>query len=595
MDDNAAKHSIDENQWPAVPVVTSPAGSPHQRAMKRVGLLFYQIAATLAAGLICGVIAAMFSISIAALLFSSVLSTQITVAIGICLVGTIVLNIVIALTSSYSGMVSSTQEITVIPLAVIASSIHAVMFATHSEAEILATVIVMVGVATSAIGLALFVMGRFRLGLLIRFIPYPVIGGFLAGMGCLIISGALSVVLGAPLTWQTASMLLAPVSLVKWLPAVAFAAIVAATARRGPLVLPVSIFVSIVIFHIVIWVLDLPLSQLQQYGWLFEPPRGGALPLPHQANPFAAVDWNVMWTQAPKMIALVCVTAMAVLSASSGIELAVMRDIDLDRELRSAGIANLCAGLFGGSGGFQGLGMTLLANQLGATNRAVGLLVAGVCAAVLFFGPSLLGTIPIPLFGGLLLWIGGVLLHEWIIGIYFKISRREYCIVLLMVIVTVTAGVLQGVTVGLIAAAILFMLEYARVDVAQNSITDDVPVIWDKGSHNFIYFDEMNEHSLVLRLQGFIFFGSIYQLYQRVTIDFSNVESRHIRFLVLDCRDVVGLDSSAIMGLKKICDLMKKLDCQLLVSGLKKPLAHQLTKVLNGPEIVLVFPELRNR
>lgn len=591
--DECAKKNGDR-KYLAPTAFTFVKANDHQQATKRFHWL-YQIPSTLAAGLICGLIAAMFSISIAALLFSTILSTQITIAIGICLVGTIVLNVVIALTSSYSGMVSSTQEVTVIPIAVIATSIHAVMFATHSEAEILATVIVMVGVATSATGVALLTMGNFKLGQLIRFVPYPVIAGFLAGMGCLIVSGALAVVLGAPLTWQTASILLAPISLGKWLPAVVFAVVVATTARHSPFVLPISIAASIALFYIIIWTLDLSFLQLQQHGWLFEPPQGGAVPLPHQINPLASVDWTVVWTETPKMIALVAISATAVLFASSGIEHSVKCDIDLDRELRSAGVANLCAGLVGGSGGFQGLGLTLLANQLGASNRIVGLLVAGVCAGVLFFGPSLLGTIPIPLFGGLLLWIGGTLLYEWIIGIYVKMSRWNYIIVLLMVFVTVTAGILQGVAVGFFATTVLFMLEYARIEVIKNSTPSDAPHSQVEHSCALTYFDSKGENSLLLRLRGFIFFGNIYQLHDRIMEELSHGDTCHIRLIVLDCHDVVGLDSSAAVGLKKIYELVIDYGFHLLVSDLRAPLADQLAKTLSGPEVTFISKDTNDR
>ncbi|WP_300012302.1 SulP family inorganic anion transporter [uncultured Roseobacter sp.] len=551
--------------------------------------------AILSAGLICGLLTAMFAISAAALLFSSVLSTHITLAIGICLFGTIVLSLVIALFSSCPGMLSVTQEVTVVTLAVIAASIHGTMFAAHSEADILATIIVMIGLATALTGAALFAMGTFRLGRLIRYIPYPVLAGFLAGMGWLIVSGAMAVVLGAPVTRQTLPIMLETVSLIKWGPAVIFALGVDLVARRSgnPLVLPLAIATFLLLFHVSAWQLDLSLAELQRQGWLFAPPQDGSITLPFQGNPLERADWQVIWSELPKISALLAISGTALLFASSGIELSVRRDIDLDRELRAAGLANMLAGTGGGAAGFQGLGLTILAHHLGAPYRATGVLVAAVCVAVLFFGATLLSVIPIPLFGGLLLWIGGGLLYQWLIGIYAKVSHREYLVVLLIVVLMATVGLLEGISVGVFAAAALFTLEYARVDVVKYAVTGETyHSRVEHEAEDQAYLRKHGAQIHVLRLQGFIFFGSVHQLHQRIRGCF---DTSDIRFLVLDCRDVTGFDSSAIQSLSKICEMVRGKDGRLIVSALKPAISKRLNRlILQGSHgsPVLYFDEV---
>lgn len=549
--------------------------------------------AILSAGLICGLLTAMFAISAAALLFSTVLSTHITLAIGICLVGTIVLSAVIALFSSYKGMVSVTQEVTVVTLAVIAASLHGGMFGAHSEAEILATIIVMIGLATALTGAALFAMGTFRLGRLIRFIPYPVLAGFLAGMGWLIVTGALAVVLGAPVIVESLPTLIEGAALLKWAPAVAFALIVDLAARRSgsPFVLPIAIATFLALFHAGVWLFDLSLTDLQRAGWLFAPPQDGSIRLPFQGNPLALADWSMIWSELPKISALLAISAAALLFASSGIELSVRRDIDLDRELQAAGLANILAGAGGGAAGFQGLGLTILAHHMGAAYRITGMLVAVVCAAILVFGASLLSVIPIPLFGGLLLWIGGGLLYQWLIGIYATVSRREYLVVLLIVLLIVTVGLLQGVAVGVFAAAVLFTVEYARVEVVKYSVTGETyRSRVEHNSDDHAYLRRHGAQIRVLRLQGFIFFGSVHQLHQRVRDCFETPRAAPVRFVVLDCRDVTGIDSSAIQSLTKICGIIGKQDGRLIVSALKPSITARLNKLLinaiEGPPVL---------
>ncbi|GFE50839.1 sulfate transporter [Roseobacter cerasinus] len=542
--------------------------------------------AILSAGLICGMLTAMFAISAAALLFSSVLSSHITLAIGICLFGTIVLSVVIALFSSCPGMLSVTQEVTVVTLAVIAASIHGTMFAAHSEAEILATIVVMIGLATALTGATLFAMGVFRLGRLIRFIPYPVLAGFLAGMGWLIVSGAMAVTLGTPLTVQNTPLLLEATSLQKWLSAVAFALIVDLVARRSqsPMVLPLAAASFVLVFHVAVGMLDVPIADLQYQGWLFAPPQGSKIVLPFEDNPLVQADWTVIWSELPKISALLAVSGAALLFASSGIELSVGRDVDLDRELRAAGLANMLAGTGGGAAGFQGLGLTVLANHLGAPYRITGVLVAAVCAVILFYGATLLSVIPIPLFGGLLLWIGGGLLYQWLIDIYAKVSRREYFVVLLIVALIINVGLLEGLVVGVFAAVALFLMEYARIDVVKYAVTAET-------YHSRVEHDPDDKAYLrkngtkieLLRLQGFVFFGTAHQLRHRVQGCFETSDTSKLRFLILDCRDVTGFDSSAIQVLAKVCHTVQSNEGRLIVAGLKPTLSKRLnTLILNG-------------
>ncbi|MCV3272091.1 SLC26A/SulP transporter family protein [Roseobacter sinensis] len=549
--------------------------------------------AILSAGLICGVLTAMFAISAAALLFSTVLSTHITLAIGICLFGTIVLSAAIALFSSYPGMVSVTQEVTVVTLAVIAASIYGRMSGTHSEAEIIATVIVMIGMATTLTGVALFAMGKLRLGRLIRFIPYPVLAGFLAGMGWLIVAGALAVTLSGPLTLPDLPKLLEADAMVKWVPAVLFALFVDVATRRSgnPFVLPAAIAACLILFHTGVWWFELTVPELQHHGWLFAPPQTGNIHLPFEGNPLAQADWSMIWPELPKICVLLAISTAALLFASSGIELSVRRDIDLDRELQAAGLANLLAGAGGGAAGFQGLGLTLLAHHMGAAYRITGVLVAGVCGVILMFGATLLSVIPIPLFGGLLLWIGGGLLYQWLIAIFAKVSLSEYLIIVIIVFLMITSGLLEGIVFGVVATAALFSLEYARVRVVKYSVTGETyhgRVEQNPDDHAYLRRNGSQIH--LLRLQGFIFFGSVHQVCRQARGCFAASSVAGSRFLVLDCKDVTGFDSSALQGLIKICRLVQEYEGQLILSALRPAISKRLNKLspnaTQGPPIL---------
>ena len=93
-------------------------------------------------------------------------------------------------------------------LALVAAAITASMPATASSQEIFLTVVAAIALTTPLTGVFFLALGIFRLDSLIRFIPYPVVGGFLAGTGWLLVRGSVGVMADIPLTLAQLSTLI---------------------------------------------------------------------------------------------------------------------------------------------------------------------------------------------------------------------------------------------------------------------------------------------------------------------------------------------------------------------------------------------------
>lgn len=575
-----------------MPVFSSQQKSKEGRLepLLRVCLFGYslrQVGAAVTAGLICGLLAVIFAISDAALLFSGGLSDYVTIGIALCLFSTIVLAAVVACNSSYPGMLALSQEVTIVTLAVIAASMHSAMDGIRSEQDIILTIVVAIGLATSFTGLCLFGLGVFRLGRFIRFIPYPVIGGFLAGMGWLIVHGALGVILGETLSLDALQVLVEPANVAKWAPASLFAALLWVFTRGdgSAFVLPVALCVALLLFHAGAWLLGNSIPALQAEGWLFLAPPQDKIWPPFTDLPVERIDWAVIWAEVPKVMTMVVVTATSVLLASSGIELTVRRDVDLNRELRAAGAANFLAGFGGGAAGFQGLGLSLLGHKLDAPYRLVGLIAAAVCAVMLFFGTSLLAYMPIPLFGGLLLWIGLSLLYDWLVGAFLKMPRREYLIIIVILFVISFVGFLEGVMAGLISAVILFVLDYSRVEIVRYAVTgENLRSSADRSPEDRLFLLSRGHEILTVRLQGFVFFGTAHQLQAFVRKRMFDAAQPKVRFLLLDCGGLTGLDSSAVRSFTKIAQLADSSGTVLVMANLSPSIDQLLKEGGFGPE-----------
>jgi len=137
-----------------------------------------------------------FVLAFTALIYSGELSSQIPRAIGFILFGDAILCAAVAWLSSYPGFIAVEQDTPGAILGVLAVNIIAVLSG-NTEMQF-ATVTLMLVITTMMTGILLLALGYFKLGGLVRFLPYPVIGGFLAGTGWLLIQGGIGIMANSP-------------------------------------------------------------------------------------------------------------------------------------------------------------------------------------------------------------------------------------------------------------------------------------------------------------------------------------------------------------------------------------------------------------
>jgi len=545
----------------------------------------------LIAGCVCGFLAIVIEVSFANLLLPDTMRAYVPVAIGMTLFSTLVLSAISALTSPIEGAVSVAQDIPIVAMSGIAGTITAGMAGHASEHVTLVTIIVTTTLVTIATGLALLLLGHFKLGGLIRFVPFPVIGGFLAGTGWLILLGGISVIIGEPLGAAAIGHILAPEVTAKCALAVAFVATVALVQFRSSsnLVFPIAIFAALVAYNVVVAVAGFTPDGLRAGGWLVPLPAGGGLWPPIIPSDLVAVDWSMVLTGVVAFPGVVIVTVMALLMNATGIELDTGRDIDLDKELRSVGIQSVVSGVGGGVPGYPAVSLSLLASRLGAQNRVVGLIVAALLAAALFRGTLVLSLVPTPLLGSLLMWVGGSLIIQWLIRSARQLPFREYLIILLIFLVIAGVSFAWGILVGLVAAVVLFVLEYGRVDTIRHVL---------RGSQYQSNVEDSEERRqtlrqygdaiLILRLQGYLFFGTADRLRKKILDEIEPAavpggrsgELPRVRFVLIDFNRVSGVDSSAVLSFARLIQVAERDGFMVVLTGTADAVHSALT---SGP------------
>lgn len=548
----------------------------------------------LSAGLVIGLLEVVLATSFAALIFSGPLVDRLPAGIGLDLFAGAVIMLLIALLGTQPGVVGSIQDSPAVILALVAASIAARV--PPGEARFL-TVVAAIGTTSLAAGALFFLLATFRLGDFVRFVPYPVVGGFLAGTGWLLVKGGTSVLTGSSVTLADLSALSRSGAVAKWGPGLAFAVILLVAVRRYHhfLIIPGALFGAVALFYAVTALSGVGVGRAQANGWLLGPfPRAG-LWRPWMVSALGRADWHAVFAQAGSAVTLIVVALLSLLLNASGIELALDRDVDLDRELRAAGLANLAAGAGGGMVGFQALSLTALASRTGALSRLAGVLGSSVCVAALLFGSSALAKFPRPVLGGLIVFLGLGFLVEWVWDARRRLHRTEYFVVLLILVVIGAVGFLTGVAVGIAVTLLLFVVNYSRTDMVRHTLTGTTyrSTVERTESQREVLRGGTGIH--VMELQGFIFFGTAKTMLDRIAFRLFHSTLGPLRFLVLDFRRVTGLDSSAVMTFVKVAKLAEVHGFVLVLTGLSVEMRGRVERgglAIGGAGSVRTFSDL---
>lgn len=519
------------------------------------------LASTVVTGLILAMVNVLLTIALISLIFRGDLEEFLAEGIGLGLVGSAVVAVVIALGSSFRGMYAGIQDASAAIIGLSSVSIAGVL----AGAAALDTVVAMI-VATSFVTGAIFLaMGYLGLGDIARFVPFPVIGGLLAGTGYLILSGALSI-----LEVGSVSAVAGADTLGTFWPALALAALFFGVTRKGwssraYLLLLVA---AVAIFHVVAAVIGVDRVEALSRSWVLGPFPDGALWPGFILDSLARADWGLIAGEAVSLVTILLIAPISLLLYVSALEIETRVDIDMNRELRGTGWANVSAGMFGGAPGYMYLADTVITGQLVGMRRGPAVVTPVAMLAVVAFGGFALELLPRFVIGGMLLFVGAEFLYEWIWASRRRMTRTDYVLMLAILIVIATVGFLPGVAVGLVAAVGLFVVRYSRIDVVKHALTGrEHQSNIERAEGDAEYLRKMGEAILILELQGFVFFGTASRILSRIRTRLDS--SPGLVFVICDFRRVTGVDSSAVAIFERIALLVRERATALILTGME--------------------------
>jgi sulfate permease, SulP family len=547
--------------------------------------------ASVVAGLIIGAVESVLAIAFAALVFGGLLAARLPDGIGLYLGAAALTLAFMAWRSGSRGVVGSVQDAAAAVLGLVAAAAAAkaadlAYFARisglkdYEHPDIFLTVVAATLVVTVLCGILFLVIGRFRLGGLIRFVPYPVVGGFLAGTGWLLFKGGIYVATGTLLHLRTVPAMIRQYQLVHWVPALAFGVILLISVRvvKRPLVIPAVIVIGLVVFVAGMVATGSSIEEVREGGWLLFGSSETAQPWqPWAFKALGGADWPSVLESWAGIATAVFVATFAILFNISGTELVLDRDLDTNQEMRGAGVLNVVSGALGGIPGYHALSLTALAEHMRVDARAAGFVAALVPLAAVVLGGSVVALIPKMIVGGVLVFLGLAFIVEWVWDKRRSLPRREYGVVLVILVGIIVWGFLTGVVIGLVLAVVLFAISYGRIELVREvAFGETYRSNVDRPADERAELRELSERVEILRLSGFVFFGSTNRLLERIRRRME--EATPPRFLVIDLRRVTGVDSSVVVSFVKVLRLAEAGGCEVIFTAASHPVRAQLAQ-----------------
>jgi SulP family sulfate permease len=349
----------------------------------------------------------------------------------------------------------------------------------------------------------------------------------------------------------------------------------------------------LVAFAVGVVVTGSSLQEARSLGWLVLGPFDKRrVWQPWAARAITGADWVAVLRQAAGILAAVFVAVIGVSFNVNATEIVLHRDLDTNRELRDAGVLNIVSGAFGGIPGYHALSLTALTERMSVNARTAGLVAALVPLAAVVFGASVIELIPRLLVGGVLVFLGLTFIVEWVWEKRKILSRVEYVIVLVILAGIIAKGFLPGVVIGLVMAVVLLAVSYSRIELVHEvAFGETYRSNVDRPPAERAALRTMGEQVQVLRVNGFVFFGSANGLLERIR---ERVESGPVRFMLLDLRQVTGVDSSAVVSFVKVVHLAEANGFELMLAGASDPVREQLARggVVASEGVVRFEPDL---
>ena len=432
-------------------------------------------------------------------------------------------------------------------------------------------------VATLMAGVLLILLGVFKLGAIIKFIPYPIIVGFTSGIAVTIFTTQIADIFGLSFGGEKIPgdfigkwiMYFNHFDTINWwntIISIASIIIIAMTPKFSKKI-PGSL-IAIIAITLLVYVLKtyVGVDSIDTIGDRFSIKAQ----LPGAEVP--TLNWEAMKGLLPAAITIAVLGAIESLLSATVADGVIGDKHDSNTELIAQGTANIITPLFGGIPATGAIARTMTNINNGGKTPVAGLIHAVVLFLILLFLMPLAQYIPMACLAGVLVVVS-YNMSEWrTFRALLKNPKSDITVLLITFFLTVIFDLTVAIEVGLVIACLLFMRRVAE--------TTEISVITDEINPNEELDIAVNEENLIIpqgvevyEINGPYFFGIANKFEEQMVQLGDRPKVRIIRM-----RKVPFIDSTGIHNLTNLCKMSKKERVTIVLSGVNEKVHHVLEK-----------------
>ncbi len=419
-------------------------------------------------------------------------------------------------------------------------------------------------IATLLAGVFLILLGVFRMGTIIKFIPYPIVVGFTSGIAVTIFTTQIKDLFGLNIEnvpadfiskWGTYFTHFTTLDLWSTIVGILSVVIIAVSPKFSKKI-PGSL-IAIIVMTIAAYLLRTfcGVSSIETIGDRFSIQAS----IPDVNVP------SITWEQ----VKLLLPTAMtiAVLGAIESLLSATVADgvtgdhHDSNQELIGQGIANLCTPLFGGIPATGAIARTMTNINNGGRTPIAGIVHAVVLLLIFLVLMPLAKYIPMACLAGVLVIVSYNMSGWRTFRELMKNPKSDISVLLITFLLTVIFDLTIAIEVGLVIACLLFMKRMAE--------STQIKVITEEIDPNTESDVETHEEHLIIpenvevyEINGPYFFG-IANKFEELMADMND----HPKVRIIRMRRVPFIDSTGIHNLQNLCTMSKREGTHIVLSG----------------------------
>lgn len=419
--------------------------------------------------------------------------------------------------------------------------------------------------ATMMGGFIMILMGLFRMGSVIKFIPYPIITGFTSGIAILIFSSQIKDFFGLQIEQVPSEFIEKWTSYIK-----AIGTTHLPTLLIGLLALVIIVFwpkdkikvpgslIALIVTTIIVQVFGIEVVTIgSKFGEL-----SSSLPIPKL--PAFSID---------KMMLLIGPAfTIALLGSIESLLSAVVADGMIggrhrsNTELIAQGVANMASGLFGGIPATGAIARTVANIKNGGRTPVAGMVHAVVLLLIMVLFMPLAQMVPLASLAAILIVVA-YNMSEWREFIaLFNSPKSDVAVLIITFLLTVFVDLVKAIEVGVVLSSLLFMKRMADVTEI-NELTRDAAEEDDSFTPSFdrSILGKLPDHIQVYEVNGPLFFGAADKFLEAI-----NQVDGKTKYIVLRLKHVPSMDATAVQALKRFIKICKHHKITLLISGLKE-------------------------